>query len=432
MECAKIYCRQNQLEQANAFLREAEIYKAPGLFIEQARLFWKKRKFPQAIQMLTSNCEVLEKIPGNENNPYLAKGLLMIARYNADAAVVDDKVNSEMFRKALRLDVEREKAYLFYADYLDRIAFLKEPEINTIEVTKLTEVLEAYGSCLIYGSNYVLQSLPRFLQIWFDATVPKYTNATNRKKSISSNNATLNITAKKFAYVLSPYQFYTAFSQIISRISHPCPEVFQVMKIIITKLINSYPEQSMWFIVHAMKSKVPSASDRMREILLPLKRDKSIIQDFSDFIDRIMDLSKIKEAGTSASLAEINRINSHLRRMKSRLFMPLQQNLQIYNNPVADNIGYQHIYMSQISEKITVMNSLQRPKKIGIIGSDGKEYPMLVKSKDDLRIDFRFMEVLKVLNDYFRKDRDASQRLFSVRTYTVIPINEEIGILGKI
>ncbi len=36
-----------------------------------------------------------------------------------------------------------------------------------------------------------------------------------------------------------------------------------------------------------------------------------------------------------------------------------------------------------------VMSSLQRPKKVVFVGSDGKAYPFLAKPKDDLRKDYR-------------------------------------------
>jgi hypothetical protein len=36
------------------------------------------------------------------------------------------------------------------------------------------------------------------------------------------------------------------------------------------------------------------------------------------------------------------------------------------------------------------MASLQRPKKIVLTGSDGRDYPFLAKPKDDLRKDYRW------------------------------------------
>jgi serine/threonine-protein kinase ATR len=38
------------------------------------------------------------------------------------------------------------------------------------------------------------------------------------------------------------------------------------------------------------------------------------------------------------------------------------------------------------------MASLQRPKKITFIGSDGQKYSFLAKPKDDLRKDYRLMD----------------------------------------
>jgi len=36
------------------------------------------------------------------------------------------------------------------------------------------------------------------------------------------------------------------------------------------------------------------------------------------------------------------------------------------------------------------MQSLQKPKKLTFVGSDGQEYPFLAKPKDDLRKDYRW------------------------------------------
>jgi serine/threonine-protein kinase ATR len=39
------------------------------------------------------------------------------------------------------------------------------------------------------------------------------------------------------------------------------------------------------------------------------------------------------------------------------------------------------------------MTSLQKPKKLTFVGSDGLEYPFLAKPKDDLRKDYRYVSV---------------------------------------
>ena len=43
------------------------------------------------------------------------------------------------------------------------------------------------------------------------------------------------------------------------------------------------------------------------------------------------------------------------------------------------------VYISCFEDNVSVMNSLQKPKKVTIRGTDGKLYGFLVKAKDDLR-----------------------------------------------
>jgi serine/threonine-protein kinase ATR len=61
-------------------------------------------------------------------------------------------------------------------------------------------------------------------------------------------------------------------------------------------------------------------------------------------------------------------------------------------------------------DEVDVMNSLQRPKKIGIIGSDGKTYPFLCKPKDDLRKDCRVLEFYSLINKLLQRNPETRRR----------------------
>lgn len=52
---------------------------------------------------------------------------------------------------------------------------------------------------------------------------------------------------------LSPYQFLTAFSQLISRICHSNNEVFAVLMEIVAKVFLAYPQQAMWMMTAVSK-----------------------------------------------------------------------------------------------------------------------------------------------------------------------------------
>lgn len=49
----------------------------------------------------------------------------------------------------------------------------------------------------------------------------------------------------------------------------------------------------------------------------------------------------------------------------------------------------QPVYIVGVDDTVEVMQSLQKPKKIALRGSDGQSYVFLCKPKDDLRKDFR-------------------------------------------
>lgn len=56
------------------------------------------------------------------------------------------------------------------------------------------------------------------------------------------------------------------------------------------------------------------------------------------------------------------------------------------------------------------MNSMQKPRKITVRGTDGIRYPFLMKPKDDLRKDARLMEFNGIINKLLKKDADSSRR----------------------
>lgn len=75
------------------------------------------------------------------------------------------------------------------------------------------------------------------------------------------------------------------------------------------------------------------------------------------------------------------------------------------------------IHIAGIEDNVVVMPSLQRPRRITLKGSDGKEYLFMCKPKDDLRRDFRLMEFNDIVNKYLQNDPESRQRRLYIRTY---------------
>lgn len=82
-----------------------------------------------------------------------------------------------------------------------------------------------------------------------------------------------------------------------------------------------------------------------------------------------------------------------------------------------------------LQDQVEIMPSLQKPKKLVFKGSDGKRYPFLCKPHDDLRKDARLMDMNSMINGFLRSASESRRRHLYIRTYAVMPLNEECGLI---
>lgn len=88
------------------------------------------------------------------------------------------------------------------------------------------------------------------------------------------------------------------------------------------------------------------------------------------------------------------------------------------------------IKVYKFSKAITIHSSIRAPIKITIFGSDGKQYPYLVKHGEDLRQDQRIQQLLRIMSSQLENDRKCRNHQLSVETYEVIPMSANCGLLN--
>nr|XP_055063378.1 DNA-dependent protein kinase catalytic subunit [Misgurnus anguillicaudatus] len=88
-----------------------------------------------------------------------------------------------------------------------------------------------------------------------------------------------------------------------------------------------------------------------------------------------------------------------------------------------------HAKITGFDERVKVMTSIRRPKRLIIRGDDEKDYPFLVKGGEDLRQDQRIEQLFGVMNMILSQDTTCSRRSLALRTYQVIPITSRIGLI---
>jgi phosphatidylinositol kinase/protein kinase (PI-3 family) len=83
--------------------------------------------------------------------------------------------------------------------------------------------------------------------------------------------------------------------------------------------------------------------------------------------------------------------------------------------------GFEGVRIERFCECVEVLGSgIGRPRKMAVMGSDGKKYPFLVKGHEDLRLDQRVMQFFTLVNTYL-----TSQ----IRTYRITPLTGTLGLI---
>ncbi|MEQ2271556.1 hypothetical protein XENORESO_006021, partial [Xenotaenia resolanae] len=88
-----------------------------------------------------------------------------------------------------------------------------------------------------------------------------------------------------------------------------------------------------------------------------------------------------------------------------------------------------HAKITGFDERVKVMSSIRRPKRLIIRGNDERDHPFLVKGGEDLRQDQRIEQLFGVMNIVLSHDTSCTRRGLQLRTYQVIPITTRIGLI---
>lgn len=87
------------------------------------------------------------------------------------------------------------------------------------------------------------------------------------------------------------------------------------------------------------------------------------------------------------------------------------------------------VRIAEFVPSLQVIGSKQRPRKLQIIGSDGKEYAFLLKGHEDLRQDKRVMQLFGLVNTLLANHRDTAKTDLKIRGYSVIPLAPNSGLI---
>lgn len=92
--------------------------------------------------------------------------------------------------------------------------------------------------------------------------------------------------------------------------------------------------------------------------------------------------------------------------------------------------GNEDVFISSISDHVQIINSKQKPRKINVIGSNGKIYPFLLKANEDTRLDERVMQLFNYISDFISQSKIPLSSKLNITTYSVVPLTNKVGLIG--
>ncbi|KAF2791318.1 hypothetical protein K505DRAFT_376871 [Melanomma pulvis-pyrius CBS 109.77] len=321
------------------------------------------------------------------------------------------------------------------------------------ETAKL--VIENYVRSVVYGTKHYYQTIPKVLTLWLDMGMDVLSPPprTARDKEMYDHKVNfleqINKHIKRYAADRVPaFAWYTAFPQIITRVSHPHTGVWNVLSAIIVKVTTFYPQQALWSLLAVTRATQDDRRRRGNEVLLKLKGETHKRKNNTvDLKNLIMHGQRLTEALLAACDAPVEQRTAHVSLSKDlgfshklapcALVVPVEATM-IANLPTGHDsrairnhnpFPQDAITISAFMDDVLVLSSLQRPRKVNVRGSDGRSYGLLCKPKDDLRKDQRLMEFNGMINRALQQDIKSSKRRLYIKTYGVTPLNEECGTI---
>ena len=442
--------------------------------MEEARLLWHDGHQRHAIQALeasiASGVFITNEVPAEasfvsshlnaKQDALTGRANLLLAKWHDASGQTQAKDMTEKYQYAARHYQKWEKGHYYLGKHYQKLleaerALPKEKQGDKYRGGELTRlVIENLLRSVPFGNKYWHETIPKLLTLWLDLGMDSMKQIRGetlqifemRKKSATQATRQLH----KYFERVPAFVFYPAMPQMISRITHPHAEVWSELCSILTRIVATHPSQALWSLLAVTKATDKPRVDRGKEILSRLKDRKTNAKmdlPSSELRALLIQGQKLSEGLLQACEAHVEQRVAGVSLSKdlgfdhklapSPLVVPIELTLapSLPSGAGSDMIRKHRAFVqdkitiNSFSDHVLVLSSLQRPRKLTIRGSDGKNYGLLCKPKDDLRKDQRLMEFNGIINRALKRDAESSKRRLYIKTYAVTPLSEDSGTI---
>jgi PI-3-kinase-related kinase SMG-1 len=97
--------------------------------------------------------------------------------------------------------------------------------------------------------------------------------------------------------------------------------------------------------------------------------------------------------------------------------------------PGLENISDEPIVLESFDLDVMVLPTKTKPKKISMMGSDGRRHTYLFKGLEDLHLDERVMQFMAIINNMFVRDLKHQKQVYRAKDYAVTPLGARSGLI---
>jgi serine/threonine-protein kinase ATR len=442
----------NKLKNLNALLALSHFDPCAHYDLERAKFNWADGKHTNAINILESATKKYslnnfkKKVP-HDSSPIKCYELELyryLARYVEHTGTKESSYVDNLFKECLKPELisKAQHYYLDYALFLNRKLSLREDRMKEKTEDFDEYQREANATILNYSlavsntNEFAYKVLPRLLAlITSTADAIRENECKNCKvtgkgdKRVEHKCASCSDLEKKreklykgvFEEYIPLHVWMIAISQILSGLCSNNELVKRYLKKLLLQLSRTYTNKVCWYLL-------PS-KDRDSIIKLSSTEEVRINQQCQTFAEdaiACLESAKLDKSNTSRT----NNAKWTSKKCPDLVCLPVlsQFNLSlVQKSGNADSQVWSTVVtIKSIDPEVVTMHSLCKPIRIGVKGSDGKQYYFLAKAEDsmqDMRKDQRVMEVILLINKLLKEYAQTRNRKLFIQTFAITPLS---------
>lgn len=313
--------------------------------------------------------------------------------------------------------------------YFHKLKAQNISETKDLESMKSSHELMAVKAVEFYLKSISMgdfheENLDKFFALWLE----------------QSENESLHRSLQKELLALPSYKLISWCPQLVSRLTTEKTEFQNTLRKLIFNLCIDHPHHSLYLLIalrlqnsstveqtELIRSKCLAAETLWETLLI---QDKEYVHrtliPINDFVSKSIQLASTK--ANRAKTVDLSRFSCGDYWLNNLPHIPPPtKTIQVDPTKRYDRVPV----LLRAEGKISIATSgISMPKIVTFMLSNGSEHKILFKlGSDDLRQDSIMEQVFNKVNNIFAKDRECNKRTLKIRTYNVVPLGPNSGII---